>query len=132
MRRKNGTPPRAGQSRHAWVLPLLLLAGCAVGPNYKRPGVAVPGDYRHAPAAGAASLADTKWLDLFDDAALKQLLTASLERNFDLRIASERVLEARAQFRIVRAPEFPLVTAQASFSESRPSYVGSNPIAERT
>ena len=106
---------------------LLLLAGCAVGPNYQRPAVSVPDQYRGAQSPDNASLADTKWFDLFQDEPLKQLVAAALEHNFDLAIASERILEARAQFRIVRAARFPLVTADASYDSQRPSYVGTNP-----
>ena len=69
------------------VLFALLLAGCAVGPNYKRPAVAVPGQYRGA-AADASSLADKKWPDLFQDDSLRQLVAAALGHNFDLGIAS--------------------------------------------
>jgi NodT family efflux transporter outer membrane factor (OMF) lipoprotein len=100
------------------VLPALLLAGCAVGPNYKRPAVAVPDQYRGA-AADAASLADKKWSELFADDALRQLIETSLLHNFDLGIASERVLEARAQYHIARANEFPNVTGQAGFTAAR-------------
>ena len=58
--------------RLSLAVPLaLLLAGCAVGPNYKRPSVAVPDQYRGA-TADAASIADKKWSDLFDDAALRR------------------------------------------------------------
>ena len=100
------------------VLPALLLAGCAIGPNYKRPAVAVPDNF---PGAGvdAASLADKKWSDLFDDAALRELVETSLAHNFDLAIASERVLEARAQFHIARANQFPNLTGQAGFTAAR-------------
>jgi multidrug efflux system outer membrane protein len=100
------------------VLPALLLAGCAIGPNYKRPAVAVPDQYRGA-AADAASLADKKWSDLFQDDALRQLVETALQHNFDLGIASERVLEARAQFHIARANQFPNVSAQAGFTAGR-------------
>ncbi len=58
----------------------------------------------------------TKWSDLFQDEALKQLVAAALEHNFDLRIAAERVIEARAQFRIAGAERFPNLIAQASFT----------------
>jgi NodT family efflux transporter outer membrane factor (OMF) lipoprotein len=98
----------------------LLLAGCAVGPNYKRPAVAVPDQYRGA-AADPASLADKKWSDLFQDDALRQLVDAALQHNFDLGIASERVLEARAQFHITRANEFPNLSGQAGFTAARES-----------
>jgi len=102
------------------MLPALLLAGCAVGPNYKRPAVTVPSQFPGA-AADAASLADKKWSDLFDDAALRQLLADSIANNFDLAIASERVLEARAQFHIARANQFPNVAGQAGFTAARTS-----------
>jgi multidrug efflux system outer membrane protein len=102
------------------VLPALLLSGCAVGPNYKRPAVAVPDQYRGA-TPDPASLADKKWSELFQDDALRQLVETALHNNFDLGIASERVLEARAQFHITRANQFPNVTAQAGFTAARTS-----------
>ena len=74
--------------------------GCALGPNYARPvragAAAVPREPT-APA-DAKSLADTKWFDLFQDDALKQLVNTALAQNHDLRIAADRVLEARAQW----------------------------------
>jgi multidrug efflux system outer membrane protein len=106
------------------VLFALLLSGCAVGPNYKRPAVAVPDQYRGA-ALDAASLADKKWSDLFQDDALRQLIETALQHNFDLGIASERVLEARAQFHIARANEFPNLSAQAGFTAARTSEASS-------
>lgn len=104
----------------------LTLSGCMVGPNYNRPKVATPNEFRAAPPAPAAdSIAETKWFDLFQDDTLKQLITSSLEKNFDLRIAAERVLEARAQYGVVRGNLFPTLDAQAQFIASRSSSVGS-------
>lgn len=115
------------KARLSYLLLPLLATGCAVGPNYKRPVVQAPGQFRGAPASGtAASLADAKWSDLFQDDTLKQLVTTALENNFDLGIASERVLEARAQFRISQAAQFPLLGVQGQFTASRPSSVGAN------
>jgi multidrug efflux system outer membrane protein len=115
------------KARLAYLLLPLLATGCAVGPNYKRPVVQPPGQYRGAPASGsAASLADEKWFELFQDETLKQLVTTALEHNFDLGIASERVLEARARFRISQAAQFPLLEAQGQFTASRPSSAGAN------
>jgi multidrug efflux system outer membrane protein len=102
------------------VLPALLLAGCAVGPNYRRPAVALPDQYRGA-TTDAASLADKKWSDLFQDDALHELIETALRDNFDLGIASQRVLEARAQFHIQRAYELPNLTGQAGFTAERTS-----------
>jgi NodT family efflux transporter outer membrane factor (OMF) lipoprotein len=107
------------------ALPMLLLASCAVGPNYKRPVVPVPPQYRSAEQpATAPSLADTKWFDLFQDDVLKQLVTTALERNFDIRIAAERVLQARAQLGVTRSDQFPTLDANAQFVANRGSSAG--------
>ena len=120
----------------AWILATLALGltGCMAGPNYKRPVVATPQQFRGAPAGdtsqGAAtpdSIAETKWFDLFQDDTLKQLVTGALEKNFDLRIAAERVLEARAQYGISRANLWPTFDAQVQFTATRSSSIGSFP-----
>lgn len=105
----------------------ISLTGCAVGPNYKRPQVAVPDTFRASqPATPApASLADTKWDVLFGDDTLNQLIRTALDRNFDVRIAAERVQQARAQLGITRADQFPFVDVQAQFSSVRQSSWGS-------
>ena len=112
----------------SWLIASLGLAltGCALGPNYHRPQVAVPDQFRNAsPAAGPSSIADTKWFDLFQDDTLKQLVATALANNFDLQIAAERVLEARAQYGVTRAGLFPTLEAQGQFTASRTSSVGS-------
>src|SRR5712692_8323059 len=92
----------------------LFLAGCAVGPNYSRPPVNVPGSYRtvnEEPAgnAAAASLGEQKWWDVFQDQALQELIRTALKQNYDARIAATRVLEAQAQVGITRADQFPTI-----------------------
>jgi len=107
---------------------LIALTGCAVGPNYKRPQIAVPDQFRGAPAGAAvpASIADTKWQELFPEPALAQLVTNALEHNFDLRIAAERIQEARAQLGVVRANQFPFLDVQTGVTGTRSSSVGAN------
>ena len=64
-----------------------MLTGCTVGPNYKRPQVAVPPTFRAPaplPEQQAASLADLKWFEVFHDAKLQELLRTSLVDNYDL------------------------------------------------
>jgi multidrug efflux system outer membrane protein len=103
-----------------------VLSGCAVGPNYSRPKVAVPGQFRAATTDPVdRSIAETKWPDLFGDDNLKQLVSTALDKNFDLQIAAERVNEARARLGIVRANQFPFLDADAQFNASRSSSVGS-------
>ncbi len=117
-------------ARGSVLLSLLLAAGCAVGPNYKRPEVKIPDLYRGAAAGGTDSLADRKWADLFQDEVLKQHIATALESNFDLAMASERVEQARARYRITGASRFPFLNAQSQFSATRSSTVGSNKMVQ--
>ena len=88
-----------------------LLAGCAVGPNYKQPTVAVPEQYREVlgPPAPGASLADLPWWETFGDPALKSLIDEALRNNYDARIAAFRVDEARARAGIAKSEFFPQI-----------------------
>ncbi|MGI8989407.1 MAG: efflux transporter outer membrane subunit [Bryobacteraceae bacterium] len=107
---------------------VLLLTGCAVGPNYRRPAIQAPAQFRGAPdtaSSPAGSLADTKWPALFNDAPLTDLVNAALRDNYDLRIAAARILEARAQFAIARSNLFPTVSGLGSFTAQKGSSVGS-------
>src|SRR5580700_1878363 len=96
-------------------LTMLLSAGCAVGPNYKRPSADVPGTYRGAmpqPAAQPAasqSFGDQKWWEVFQDKQLQDLIHTALQQNYDVRIAAARILEARAQLGITRADQLPTI-----------------------
>ncbi len=102
-----------------------LLAGCMVGPNYKRPSVPAPSQFRGGPAHPApASIAETKAADLFADDTLRQLIAGALGNNFDLRIAAERVEQARAAYGIARANLLPTLALQAQFTGARGSSVG--------
>src|ERR1700694_1387383 len=97
--------------KYAIAAAALSLAGCTVGPNYKRPAIVLPDQFRGAAPQNAAdaTLADTKWQDLFNDAVLRQLVETALKQNFDLRIAAERVQQARAQLDSRRANLFPFI-----------------------
>ena len=104
----------------------LLLCGCTVGPNYKRPTVAVPPTYRGlapggAPQAETTSLGDQKWWDIFQDEQLRTLIRTALQQNYDLRIAASRILEAKAQLGITRADQFPTPSAGAGIGDVRTS-----------
>lgn len=119
------------------VVSALLLSGCMVGPNYQKPSMALPGQFRGAPVsagatADAASIADTKWQDLFNDPVLQQLVETALKQNFDIQIAAERVQEARAQFESQRANLFPFLNGQAQFNADRLSTIGGTPVPAGT
>ena len=102
----------------------LLLSGCTVGPNYKRPTVAVPPTNRGLAPDGtaqteAATLGDQKWWDIFQDEQLRTLIHTALQQNYDLRIAASRILEAKAQLAITRADQFPTASAGAGIADVR-------------
>lgn len=100
----------------ALYLLLASLPACNVGPDYVRPAVPSPATYRGQvlEPARAASLADQRWWELFDDDTLKSLIRTALERNIDLRIAAARQLEAEAQLGVTRADQLPTLSAQLS------------------
>src|SRR6202453_1924049 len=103
---------------------IVALAGCAVGPNYKRPAVSVPTDYRAAmpsPAAPPSSLGNENWWQVYQDPVLVQLIHTALQQNYDVRIAATRVLEAQAQVGITRADQLPSASVGAGvLSEGNP------------
>jgi multidrug efflux system outer membrane protein len=101
----------------------LMAVGCKVGPNYKRPDVASPQGYRGALApeittttAPQTSVGDQSWQSIFVDPALQRLIAEALANNLDLKIAAQRVLEARAQVGVVRSQQLPSVSAGGSYS----------------
>src|SRR5260370_5862724 len=106
-------------------LTLLLSAGCAVGPNYKRPSVDVPGMYRGTTPQDAAqqptaeSLGEQKWWEVFQDKELQDLIHTALQQNYDVRIAATRILQAQAQLGITRADQLPSVSAGAQAVNER-------------
>ena len=106
-----------------WIVLVIFLAGCAVGPNYKRPQVAVPDVYRGLPPAAdktsAASLADEKWWTLFQDEQLQSLIRTAIADNYDVRIAAARILQAQAVLGITRADQLPTITAGAGAVNER-------------
>ena len=127
--------------RFALLLPLFLcavvlsLAGCVVGPNYKKPMVNVPSTYRgltneEAAKAAPASLGDQKWWEVFQDQQLQQLIRIALQQSYDARIAATRVLEAQAQVGITRADQFPSVSANGTGASLRNSATGPIPSYE--
>jgi multidrug efflux system outer membrane protein len=96
----------------------IVPAGCAVGPNYKRPAIVTPQTFRGADAgtsaAAGVSFGDEKWWDVFQDAQLQGLIRTALQQNYDVRIAASRVAQAQAQLTITRSQEFPSAAAVVS------------------
>jgi len=93
---------------------LMLLSGCAVGPNYKSPVVTVPESFD-----GSEQTDVKRWWESFGDEGLNRLIERAVESNLDVQLACARVREARAQLGISTAPLFPTLTGTGSYTRSQ-------------
>ncbi|MBI2472838.1 MAG: efflux transporter outer membrane subunit [Planctomycetes bacterium] len=101
---------------------ILLINGCAVGPNYNPPKVSVPESWSELQQKGEAKPVSTvQWWKTFNDPVLDSLITRAAKSNLDLRVAEARVREARFQSGVVVADLWPSVDTSASYSRSRRS-----------
>src|SRR6202789_3269995 len=96
------------------LLALTPLAGCMAGPNYHRPAVPTPPAFRDLSdnpqlQAQATSYADLPWWQVFKDPKLQELIRLALKQNYDLQLATERIVAARAELAITRSDLFPQV-----------------------
>jgi multidrug efflux system outer membrane protein len=106
------------------VLAALLFAGCAVGPDYRRPPTDAPRAYRDQADTGARSLADLAWWDVYQDPRLNELIRAALANGFDARIAAARVEQSRSIAAEVHGQLFPGVGYAANADRGRNSLLG--------
>jgi outer membrane protein, multidrug efflux system len=147
------------RSLASWSLSLglaMVLTGCTVGPNYKRPAVNVPVAYRQpaenantgAPTANvpqkstpagtgtaqspAGSLGDEKWWEVFQDKELQGLIRTALKNNYDVRIAATRILQAQAQLGITRADQLPSISVGGDINSQQSAKSGPIPSFEIT
>jgi len=100
----------------------VFVAGCSMIPAYERPAAPTASDYPAAPGAGASALLTTPtgagaqaassvaWQNFFADAQLQKLIELALINNRDLRVAVLNVEQARAQYQIRRADQFPTIS----------------------
>jgi multidrug efflux system outer membrane protein len=113
------------------AISLWVLCGCTVGPNYQRPKLTTPAQFRAPeplPAQQAASIADLKWFEIFKDEQLQALIRTALVQNYDLRDAAARVEAARANLGITRSEQFPQFGASGGVELNRLSRDGATPI----
>ncbi|HEX5364103.1 MAG TPA: efflux transporter outer membrane subunit [Gallionella sp.] len=98
----------------------LALAGCSLAPAYQRPAAPLPSAWPdQARALPGERLAHADgWQDYFSDPRLQALIAASLENNRDLRIATARIAEARAQYGIQQADRLPNFNLSANRNAS--------------
>ncbi len=105
----------------------LVLAGCSVGPDWKKPEVDAPAAWRIDYAA-AAEVANTKWWEAFGDPALNQLVGEALQQNYDLLQAAARVDQFLGALRTTRSQFYPQFGYDLDASQNRLSRNGTTPL----
>jgi multidrug efflux system outer membrane protein len=104
------------------ILIAALLAGCAVGPDYKRPEEAIPTQWPDT----VNQLMDSRetwgrWWARYQDPVLNQLVEDALSNNLDVGIAAERIVEARAMLGFREAERYPTLDVQADINRGEPN-----------
>ena len=110
--------------KSAAIVLVLLVSGCKVGPNYKRPPLTVPDQYRgSAPdlsnQPGAEPFAEMKWESVFEDETLRALIREALANNYDMQIAASRIMQARAIVGETRANQLPSLSGSFGIDYQR-------------
>jgi multidrug efflux system outer membrane protein len=111
-----------GASPFAAAALLCVLAGCAVGPNFHRPQAEVPPTWPTPAVRGASSGVEPQtdlWWKSFKDPELDSLIERAIAANYDLKLATARVDEARAANGLARSDYYPQVNASASATRDR-------------
>ena len=117
-----------GRLRHfsSWWL-VLFLAGCAVGPDYRRPAVSTSPAFRNDRVVSTNSFADLPWWQVFHDETLQGLIRTALTNNYDLRIAVTRIAQASAIARETRGQFLPQVNYAALAGKGKNVGAGNTP-----
>src|SRR6202012_3232215 len=84
-----------------------LLTGCSLIPNYQRPAVEIPANWKADKVPMAPSSINADWWRNFSNKELDALMDLALANNNDLRAATARIQQARADLKIAGAPLYP-------------------------
>jgi multidrug efflux system outer membrane protein len=95
-----------------------LLTGCMVGPDYQRPGVDIPQNWRFEDKE-PKNVVNTLWWEQFNDPVLNDLILSALQQNMDVKIAAARVEQFLGQYGTTRSALFPQVGVGASAGRQR-------------
>ncbi len=111
-------------ARSTLFLLALALSGCSsMAPPLERPALPVATSFPEQPAGatGMAAVALPQWQTFFVDERLRQLITLALQNNRDLKLAVLNIEQARTQFDLRRADQFPTVNAGVTWARQPPT-----------
>ncbi len=125
-----GRRPREGRVPLVALAALvgLLVNGCKTGPDYERPEMKPPDEWRWKTAEPRDHVPKGEWWTVFDDPKLDELEWLAMEHNQDLQAALARVEQARSVARISRADFFPTINGAGSFTRFRTSGNAATPL----
>ena len=109
----------------------LVLGGCTVGPDYRRPAVDTPQSWRFEEKE-ARDLVNIAWWEQFNDPVLNELIDIAVQENKDLKIAAARVEEFNGRYTVAQAPLFPHIGANAGVGNARATERGATPLSTST
>ncbi len=114
------------------LLSTALLAGCAVGPDYRAPALDLPEEWpEHVLLSDEARADWQQWWRQFEDPHLDALVARAVDDNLELHLQLARIQEARARLGLARAEQLPSVSAQAEAARER-TPAAASPLGEST
>lgn len=105
---------------------ILLITGCAVGPDYRRPDIQTPTQWRFEDQE-ARTLINARWWEQFNDPVLNGLIETALKENKDVLIAAARIEEYSGRYAATRGDLFPQAQAAGSATRQRSTEAGTSP-----
>ncbi|MEN6438075.1 MAG: efflux transporter outer membrane subunit [Syntrophobacter sp.] len=111
-----------------YPLVVVLLAGCMVGPDYRRPTVDVPRAFQYQ-VSEARETGNTLWWKQFDDPVLDDLIAEALVNSKNVQIAAATIEQAQGVLTQTRAPLFPQLNYTGTGTRERASEMGATSIA---
>lgn len=117
--------------RAALASAVLLTSGCTVGPDFKRPSLWSPSSWLHHPSSQVEngptpitsvidpSPPDPSWWNIFHDPELSALESRVAQSNLDVRLATVRLVESRAQLRVTAADRYPTLNGTGSYTREQ-------------
>lgn len=119
--------------RILFLLFLICFSSCNFKPEYSRPCMRMPEGWRFESDCPLDTCANIRWWEQFNDPVLEDLIEIALENNQDLLLASARVLEFYAKYRIVASQLYPEIDAEASYlRQGLPNTLNFSPIVPGT